>query len=543
MYRRFQQNPFALLGVTPRDNRRRIVELAEERSLELDHDACQKARSDLTNPRTRLSAEIEWLPGISPKKALQLVSVLLEDPMAIRAESGLPTLAKLNLLAAVSVSVDSDDSVDDIYIFIREFADLFDELSADQVLRDINEDRLVSGFPEVKGIDQIEAELSGRKRYYVSVIMDILKRFPTASLVEVMTAVVDDSTCSGEEHAPELIDDLVESYAVHTHEFLGKEAQNAQKLINAARGLGESGGSAVTPIVEKLEAVVRNWDKVAQPIQLSAKARGINHELSREIAYSVRNLAIDLYNEHGMLACSQRLTSLVQELFAELPEVHEQMEQDAEALANILENRNRTEAQKIEWAREITYRAEVGLIFKEILSISPDGIAWNNRRFPLDAITRVRWGGVRNSVNGIPTGTNYTIAFGDASSEAVVSLRNESTYSTFIDKLWRAIAVRLLTELLETLRAGKEVSLGDALLRDDGITLVRHKFWNNELVRCAWNEVHVWSADGTFYVGAQNDKKTYVGFSYINTPNTHVLEQAIRTSFKKGGRRLSDILN
>ncbi|HDS1391584.1 TPA: hypothetical protein QEK39_001299 [Stenotrophomonas maltophilia] len=52
------QSAFAVLGVTIRDNRRRIVELAEEKSLELDHDVCQKARSDLTNPRTRLNAEI-----------------------------------------------------------------------------------------------------------------------------------------------------------------------------------------------------------------------------------------------------------------------------------------------------------------------------------------------------------------------------------------------------------------------------------------------------------------------------------------------------
>ena len=52
------QSAFAVLGVTTRDDRRRIVELAEEKSLELDHDVCQKARSDLTNPRTRLGVEI-----------------------------------------------------------------------------------------------------------------------------------------------------------------------------------------------------------------------------------------------------------------------------------------------------------------------------------------------------------------------------------------------------------------------------------------------------------------------------------------------------
>lgn len=539
-----QQNPFALLGVTTRDDRRRIVELAEEKSLELDHDICQKARSDLTSPRSRLSAEMSWLPGVSPRKAAQLVSALHSDPLSIRKESGLPTLAHLNLLASAFETVGGNDSADGVAEFIQEMAYLVDELSADQVLRDINEDRSVSGFPEVKGADQVEAELSERKRYYRNAIKDALNRLPPASLVEAMTLAVDGITCGGEEHAPELIDELVDSYAVETQGFLQKEAENAQKLITAARDSAKSGEGVVRPLVDKLEAVARNWDKVAQPIQLSAKARGIEHEPSHEIAYSIRSLAIDLFNEHDMLTQSQRLTGLVQELFAELPDVAERIEQDSDALADIFQNRKNSEAQRNEWARSITYKAEVGLVFKDTLSISPDGLTWKNQRFPLNAVTRVRWGAVRQSINGIPTGTSYTIAFGDNRSEAVVELKKESTYSTFIEKLWKAVVVRLLTELLETLQSGKEVRFGEATLRDDGVTLIKHKFLvANEPVRCLWEQVNVWTADGSFYIGAKDGKKTYVGLSYIQTPNTHILEQAIRMAFKKPGmRRLSDIL-
>ncbi|MCA9470238.1 MAG: hypothetical protein KC643_32980, partial [Nitrospira sp.] len=177
-------------------------------------------------------------------------------------------------------------------------------------------------------------------------------------------------------------------------------------------------------------------------------------------------------------------------------------------------------------------------------SISPEGVAWKNQRFPLDAITRVRWGAVRHSVNGIPTGTTYTLAFGDSRSEAVVELKKESTYSGFLEKLWKAVVIRLLTELFETLQAGKEIRFGEATLSDDGITLIKHKFLGaNEKVRCTWGQVHVWSADGSFYIGAKDDKKTYVGLSYMYAANTHVLEQAIRMAFKKPGmRRLSDML-
>jgi hypothetical protein len=539
-----QQNPFALLGVTTRDDRRRIVELAEEKSLELDHDACQKARSDLTSPRMRLSAEMSWLPGVSPGKATQFVSALHSDPMSLREESGLPTLAHLNLLASAFEAVDGNDSANDVAEFIQEMAYLVDDLSAEQVLRDVNEDRSVSGFPEVKGIEQVEAELSERKRYYRNAIKDALNRLPPASLVDAMTAAVDQITCGGEDHAPELIDDLVDSYAVETQGFLQKEAESVEKLINAARDSAKSGENAVKPIVDKLVVVARNWDKVAQPIQLSAKARGIDHDPSHEIAYSIRSLAIDLFNEHDMLDQSTRLTELIQELFAELPEVVERVGEDAEALADIFHNRNQAEAQKDEWARDITYRAEVGVMFKDVLSISPDGLAWKNQRFPLETVTRVRWGAVRHSVNGIPTGTAYTLAFGDNRSEAVVELKKESTYSTFLEKLWKAVVIRLLTELFETLQAGSEVRFGEATLRDDGVTLIKHKFLGaNEKVPCSWGQVHVWSADGSFYIGSKDDKKTYVGLSYIHAANTHVLEQAIRMAFKKPGmRRLSDVM-
>ena len=52
------QTPFYILGVTARDNRQKIMALAEERTLFLDSNKCTQARSDLIHPRKRLSAEI-----------------------------------------------------------------------------------------------------------------------------------------------------------------------------------------------------------------------------------------------------------------------------------------------------------------------------------------------------------------------------------------------------------------------------------------------------------------------------------------------------
>ncbi len=539
------KSPFALLEVTSRDDRRRIVEQAEERSLELSHDDCQKARSDLTNPRNRLTAEVAWLPGVSPRRASQLMSSLLIDANSVRFEKNLPTLARCNLLAAAFESVGTNDSAASVAAFIQELAQLAEELETNEVLRDINEDRTISGFPEVKATDQLEAELSDRKRYFKASIKEALNRLPPACLLDAMTLAVDGATINGEEHAPELIDELVDTYAVEVQSILEQEGEKVETLIRSIRASFAAGDAVVVPLVERLEKVTRNWDRFAQPIQLSAKARGIDHDASKRLAYAIRSLAVDLFNDHQMLVLSQRLMQLLKDLFSELPEVSERVDSDATTLADIaarrVQDKSRSKQEEEEWAREITFSADVGLVFKDALRISPEGIEWKGTRSPLGSITAVRWGSTRHSVNGIPTGTDYQISFATRSGATVVSLKKESTFTGFLNAVWRAVGVRLMIEMSEALKEGASLAFGDITIEDTHVTLVRRKFLaSNERVRLSWSDVHVWSANGEFFVGSKNDKKTYSSASYMNVWNTHLLDHLIRAGFKKGVAKVSD---
>lgn len=223
----------------------------------------------------------------------------------------------------------------------------------------------------------------------------------------------------------------------------------------------------------------------------------------------------------------------------------EKVQKDADTLDEIFRNNKQPEPRNKEWEQKITYHAEVGIVFKESLSISPKGVAWKDKCYPLNSVTRIRWGGGRHSVNRIPTGSAYTLAFGDVYSEVAVKLRNQTTYTTFIDKIWHAVGMRLITELVETLKAGKEVQIGEATLRDGSVGLIKHNFLgSNELVWCPWSQINIWNSDGVFYIDAINDKKIYVGLSYINIPNVHFLEQIVRMALKKSGMtKLSDIFD
>jgi hypothetical protein len=61
-----------------------------------------------------------------------------------------------------------------------------------------------------------------------------------------------------------------------------------------------------------------------------------------------------------------------------LPELAEQLKQDASTLDNITREIGEFEGKRKEWEKETTYDADVGTLFKKRLSISPKGIVWQN---------------------------------------------------------------------------------------------------------------------------------------------------------------------
>lgn len=542
------QNPFHILNASPRDNRRRIMELADERSLLLDSSECMEARSDLTNPRKRLSVEVAWLPGIGPKRVGEVLSLLESSPTDLLAVDKLSSIARANLLASGLAHL-PDHNADDVAEWILDISWAFEDLDPEELSVIINEERVVSGFPEVSDISAVEAEIQERRRHYRQAIKSALDKLSPKELVKAVTVAVESATDDGEEHGPILIADLVDSYEVEAQGFLDTEEKNISTLVEKLRAAvdSEQPDSVLSPLVRQLIQVVKNWDTVAQPIQVSAKSRGLDHDASHRVANLVRSLAIHMFNEHGKLDFSQQLTNMLQEVFAEVGEVAERTAEDSDALAEIAEEQIRyvesltTKAE--EWRREITYEAEVGAIFKDKLRISPEGIEWKGRRWDLDSITRVRWGGTKHSVNGIPTGTTYSIVFGNSSNYTSIELKKEATYSNFIDRLWKAVGVRLLTEYLQGLREGKKYRFGSTIMSDHGMELERKKlFGSNERIFCRWSELVVWNGAGVFCIGKKDDKKLAAAFSYQEEDNIHVLEAVIRMFWKQGGDRLSSLL-
>ena len=329
------KNPFFVLGAITQDNRQRILELEEEKTLSSDETAARGAAATLINPRKRLAAELAWLPGLQSNRVTEVLSAFLADSKSVLGQNDLPPLARANLLAAGLKQSATTLSLDDMIRWVIELSKVYDDHNVKQTVVFLNQERLVAGFPKIpEDSTHVGIELNARRQYFLGVIKNAFDQLNWQDRVRAVTVVVGQVTDEGLNQAPVLIDDLVDKFEVDAQDFLEKESENVNILIEEILRVARAKESkiGIDRLINRLENLVKEWDMVAQPIQVSARSRGLQHALSNKISEKIRNLAIELTNKYGLIDLSQKLVVLQQEVFAEVDKIVEQSEEDASVL-------------------------------------------------------------------------------------------------------------------------------------------------------------------------------------------------------------------
>jgi hypothetical protein len=344
-----KQNPFYILQATPRDDRWQLAKLAEDASLSADPDACQKARSELINPRKRLDAEISWFPGIDPATVKALVARLDSDASTLRELKELKEysgLVRFNLLSTGLSRLQESRSAF-LVKWVLDIALSFDDINIDTVCKEINKERSASGFPELTDRSWVENELNEKKSTGKKIINQALNRLKHDDRIVALTFIIESATNKGNTHAPVMIHDLIDDYELESQTELEKGEAAISVLVENIKNYARQKGSGerLAPMTEELLSALTSWDKAAQPIQISKKSLGLNHNASKRVAIMVRGLALQLYNEHNKLDIAQRITTNLQILFSELLDIAELTGEDAKTLKNLEAN----------WKRERLY--------------------------------------------------------------------------------------------------------------------------------------------------------------------------------------------
>jgi hypothetical protein len=136
-----RENPFFVLGVSARSDAAAISRAADEAiaSGRLDAAAVRGAAATLTDPESRLAAEIGWLPGVPEEYVAALRSLLLGG-IGSYDTGGPAAMAMANLYAHLCEADDDEESFGDLFIAHA-------KIDIDDLMRTVNADRSAAGVP------------------------------------------------------------------------------------------------------------------------------------------------------------------------------------------------------------------------------------------------------------------------------------------------------------------------------------------------------------------------------------------------------------
>lgn len=308
------QDPFNILNASILDGREKLERLAERCSMSADPCECMDALSELVDPERRLAAEMAWLPGVEPERAVRLLSLLERKPAAMLLADNLPPLARANILAsAVADAAEVDPGSASQWII--KLADCYERLDASEIRTVINAARARAGFPPAT-LESVARELEVRKMMIAEELRRSMDELDYEDLASAAAAVADNYEG---EAMPALAKDLLSFYRSEVSEFL---IEDERKLTDLAAMLRSSANNldpdlVLAPIVEDLVAAVEDWELATRPIAALSRANGRRHEPTSRVASLIRDLAIDLYNKYSKAELARTITNALWDLFNE----------------------------------------------------------------------------------------------------------------------------------------------------------------------------------------------------------------------------------
>lgn len=348
---KLKDNPFRILGVGPEAGREEIVDRAQALDLDEGENRGSEARRVLTTPRLRIRAEVGWIWGIESNAIAEAVSICKERALDAALWRGVTPLGRLNLGTAAldearsTNASTSPSSYNNTYATtfrdedrrMRELMEKMDQCSRiidwRNVRDSINAVRELSDFAPARDEKPIRDALKEQVGEAVEAVCTTLNRLESVKLVQIVTDLVNEGTRQGEGRSGRVIWQLVQRYELEAQPFLDREGRTLEALKAKAIEKAEGGAEekAVKRVVNVLLRVLRNWDKVAQPIQISMRSRGQRHERTYEMAMSIRSLGLKLWNEFHMKDPAREIIATMEEVFAEEAEVAELVARDRKA--------------------------------------------------------------------------------------------------------------------------------------------------------------------------------------------------------------------
>ena len=325
-------NPFYLIGCTTLDSKAKILDLSNQARMEAGTETRQQACAILMHPKNRLDAELSWFPG---GLSLQFIENLLSSSqtLIVNNPSYMPPIARINLMVALIESLDAQSSLWIDYIVI--LAKVLNEIDPYIVMDNINQDRAIANFPLIKDMELIKQGLRASSANCKAIVMKALDRLPTLKIIKIMDGIVSQTTENGRSYGYHLIHELVEGYEAEVSSTLMYGSEKIDLLIDYVRH-SKFNRKAITNHISELDRMLKQYCILSHSVIQSYESRGIDNDRISAVAYSMRNLAIDLANNHSMFKAASSILQILKLHFGCVKTINELITQDQRILSGLV---------------------------------------------------------------------------------------------------------------------------------------------------------------------------------------------------------------
>lgn len=169
----YSRHPFRVLGATPRHTREELVELQSIAALFGDDESAAQALATLLNPQDRLWAEMSWFPRTDAREVEGLLRAVMQGGSTLSTSFATDSfLAQFNEARLVLATIPLAD-VSTFKVALYALAELADTLLPGQVIDEINDDRVASGFPLLEDTDEMIMLIEGLLHETVGALRDL----------------------------------------------------------------------------------------------------------------------------------------------------------------------------------------------------------------------------------------------------------------------------------------------------------------------------------------------------------------------------------
>ena len=557
-----KSNPFYILEVSTEDNKRKIMDAAEEKLLFMDSEIVEKAKSQLLDGRKRLDAELSWFISIPSNMNAEIIKAIQQESYDDYTLSYLSQYNQINYLLEIVKTCNFEsikqtsafgNSAYRISTLFEDCADIYSE-QFDELLYTINTSRLEADIPAINENDLIE-QLDVRRNEITTILKNVIKNLPSINIIDSMCLIARNSTSNGKERASMLIESLLEVYEIEIQSFIDKQKnkiyQEANKITTRDSKVFQTG--ELKSITNNLIEYTHLWTRVIKPLQIISLSKGVEHTDSIKILHEIRSSSLTLNNEFNIPNASLSLLEGIQSfnVCEYLNSYKDVLRNDVITLKGIIKDQieakrqqEKEEQEFNEWVNSIFYETEIGRIFKDKLIISVDGINWKDKNTPLEQISGLSWGATKKYVNGIPTGTDYSVTLYTEANLIQINPTQRQQYETIIDKIWRAVAVPIYYKILKRLHDGEILSIGTIRFNDNGVYLQKSSWFSSGEKFFRWSDnLKIFSDNGALIIKGDNDNYE-ASASYSGNENTHIFDFILKQFYKSNRNKqvLSSLL-